>query len=63
MWNLPLEPIDFNHLNHPKNFILEREYREYDEKYVQFSFKQYVAIYLKKMWIYKIIATMLWYKV
>lgn len=63
MWNRATESIDFNNLNHPKNFIINKEYRLYDEKYLQFSFKQYVAIYLKKLWIYKIIAKLLWYNV
>ena len=63
MWNRSTEPIDFNNLNHPKNFIINKEYRIYDEKHVQFSFKQYVAIYLKKVWIYNIVARMLGYKV
>ena len=63
MWNRPTEPIDFNNLNHPKNFITNKEYRIYDEKHVQFSFKQYIAIYFKKLWIYKVIAKLLWYNV
>lgn len=63
MWNKPTKSIDFNHLIHPRNFIIDKKYRICDEKYVQLSFKQYVAIYLKKIWIYETIAKLLWYNV
>lgn len=61
MWNLPTQEINYKNLAHPKNFILNKERRDYEEKYVQLSFKQYVANVLRKIWIYKIVAKMLWY--
>ena len=41
--------IDYQNLFHPRDFVLNDKYLKLDEKYSQFSFMQYVAIYLKKM--------------
>lgn len=63
MWNKPTKSIDYKHLIHPDNFIINKDCKIYDEKFVQFSFKQYIAIFLKKIWLYRIVAKMLWYNV
>lgn len=59
--NLKTQEIDYKNLKYPQNFILNKEYRRYEEKYVQLSFKQYIANILRKIWIYKIVAKILWY--
>lgn len=61
MGNLDTQKIEYKKLRHPNNFILNLEHRKYEEKYVQLSFKQYVANILRKIWIYKIVAKILWY--
>lgn len=61
--NKKLYKIDYQNLFHPRDFVLNDKYLKLDEKYSQFSFMQYVAIYLKKMWLYKIVAKLLGFKV
>jgi hypothetical protein len=61
LWDLKTFNIDYKNLSCPKNMIINKDYEKYDEKYVQLSFKQYVANILRKLWIYKSIAKILWY--
>ena len=62
LWNLPTKEIDYKNLKEPEIMNVNRNFELYDEKYVQLSFKQYVANILRKLWIYKIVAKILWYK-
>lgn len=60
-WNLKTFKIDYKNLKEPKNMIINEKYQRYDEKHVQLSFMRYVASILRKLWISKIIARILWY--
>lgn len=59
--NLPTEKIDYKNLIQPKIVLADVKNMKYTEKKVTQSFKQYIAIILKKIWLYKIIAKILWY--
>lgn len=61
LWKLKISEINYKNIKHPKNMIINKKYEKYDEKFVQLSFKQYVANVLRKLWIYKIVAKILWY--
>jgi hypothetical protein len=60
-WNLKTFKIDYKNLKDPQNMIINEKYQRYDEKHVQLSFMRYVASILRKLWISKIVARMLWY--
>ena len=61
LWNLKTFKINYENISHPNNIIIDKYNEEYDEKYVQLCFKQYIANILRKMWIYRLIAKILWY--
>ena len=63
LWNLSINKIDYKNLKHPNIIAINNKFRIYDEQKVQLCFKQYVAMLLRKLWIYKFVAKILWYNV
>jgi len=59
--NLPTKKIDYNNLIKPQFVLADIEKMEYTDKKVFQTFKQYVALLLKKLWVYNIVARILWY--
>lgn len=59
--NLVNNTIDYKNIKHPNIIGINDEFRKYDEKKVQLYFRWYLAITLKKIWLYKIVTKILWY--
>lgn len=59
--NLPRETINYKNLVEPNFVLADCEKVRYTHKKVSQSFKQYIAILLKKIGLYKVIAKILWY--
>ncbi len=59
--NLPTKKIDYQNLTELKFILADLEKIKYTDKKVFQSFKQYIAILLKKFGLYKIVAKILWY--
>lgn len=61
LWDNKTENISINNINHPQIILPDSKYEKYTENHVHFVFKVYIARILRKFWIYKMIATILWY--
>ena len=59
--DLPTKKIDYENLIKPQFVLPDIEKIKYTEEKVFQSFKQYIAILLKKFGLYKMIAKILWY--
>lgn len=59
--NLATKEIKYQNLLQPDFISPDTKIFKYTEKKVIQSYKQYIAILLKKFWLYKIIARILWY--
>lgn len=61
LWDKQTESINCEKIIDPTIMLTDLRYENYTENHVHFVFKVYVARLLKKLWIYKIIANILWY--
>lgn len=61
LWNRKTNKILFKELIESNIKIPNKKYDEYMEQKVFFTFKVYIANLLRKLWIYNVIARILWY--